>query len=171
MPELPEVETVRRGLEPVIVGKVIVDASVNRPDLRWPFPENMADQLTGAKVNALRRRSNYLLADLSSRETLIIHLGMSGRMLVSGASIGGFYHEHAAPQKHDHVVLELEGVAAPRSMEFCELEIRGVAPGVSEDFGPPSFEFIPAPEGEEDSIVGRAGMRYRDLLPGRQGGP
>ncbi|MCR9273099.1 MULTISPECIES: bifunctional DNA-formamidopyrimidine glycosylase/DNA-(apurinic or apyrimidinic site) lyase [Mameliella] len=107
MPELPEVETVRRGLAPVMEGQVIAQARVNRPDLRWPFPENMADRLTGTRVERLRRRSKYILADLSSGETLLIHLGMSGRMLVSGDPLGTFVHDHPAPEKHDHVVLDM----------------------------------------------------------------
>lgn len=111
MPELPEVETVRRGLLPVMEGAVIAQAEVNRPDLRWPLPDRMADRLTGRRVTALRRRSKYLLADLDSGETLLVHLGMSGRMLVSGATIGSFYRDHPAPQKHDHVVLHMEGGA------------------------------------------------------------
>lgn len=111
MPELPEVETVRRGLEPVMVGQIIARAEVNRPDLRWPLPPRMAERLMGARVEVLRRRSKYILADLSSGETLLIHLGMSGRMLVSGAQLGSFHHEHPAPQKHDHVVLHMAGGA------------------------------------------------------------
>ncbi|MDZ4137151.1 MAG: DNA-formamidopyrimidine glycosylase family protein, partial [Paracoccaceae bacterium] len=111
MPELPEVETVRRGLDPVMTGKIIENAAVNRPDLRWPFPPDMAARLTGKRVLALRRRSKYILADLSSGESLLIHLGMSGRMLISGAQAGGFYHAHPAPAKHDHVVLDMEGGA------------------------------------------------------------
>ena len=111
MPELPEVETVRRGLLPVMEGQLITNAAVNRPDLRWPFPVAMADRLTGKRVITLRRRSKYILADLNSGETLIIHLGMSGRMLVSGAVLGNFHHEHPAPAKHDHVVLNMEGGA------------------------------------------------------------
>ncbi|MFC3181860.1 bifunctional DNA-formamidopyrimidine glycosylase/DNA-(apurinic or apyrimidinic site) lyase [Cypionkella sinensis] len=111
MPELPEVETVRRGLLPAMEGRLIERAEVNRPDLRWPLPENMAKRLTGTRVLALRRRSKYILADLSSGEILLIHLGMSGRMLVSGITLGDFFHDHAAPEKHDHVVLHLEGGA------------------------------------------------------------
>lgn len=111
MPELPEVETVRRGLLPVLEGAVIARAEVNRPDLRWPLPDRMAQRLTGKRVTALRRRSKYLLADLSGGETLLIHLGMSGRMLISGAQIGAFYHDHPAPQKHDHVVLHMDSGA------------------------------------------------------------
>lgn len=108
MPELPEVETVRRGLLPVLEGATITRAEVNRPDLRWPLPDRMADRLTGRRVTALRRRSKYILADLDSGETLLVHLGMSGRMLISGAQLGTFYHDHPAPQKHDHVVLHME---------------------------------------------------------------
>ena len=107
MPELPEVETVRRGLLPVMEGHVISHAQVNRPDLRFPLPDRMAERLTGQTVVNLRRRSKYILADLSSEETLLIHLGMSGRMLISGAILGDFHHAHPAPQKHDHVVLTM----------------------------------------------------------------
>lgn len=111
MPELPEVETVRRGLAPAMEGVVIAKAEVNRPDLRWPFPANMADRLTGKRVLRLRRRSKYILADLDSGETALIHLGMSGRMLVSGDPLGQFVHDHPAAQKHDHVVLHMENGA------------------------------------------------------------
>ncbi|MBR9865409.1 MAG: bifunctional DNA-formamidopyrimidine glycosylase/DNA-(apurinic or apyrimidinic site) lyase [Rhodobacteraceae bacterium] len=115
MPELPEVETVRRGLEPAMVGKRIALADVRRPDLRWPFPERMADRLTGARIERLRRRSKYILGDLDTGETLLIHLGMSGRMLIAPPNtdngrdmLGEFHHLHPAPEKHDHVVLDME---------------------------------------------------------------
>lgn len=108
MPELPEVETVRRGLEPVLVGRRITTADVRREGLRWPFPPRLAERLAGARVETLGRRSKYLLAVLDRGETLIVHLGMSGRLLVSGAPIGVFFHPHPAPAKHDHVVLDLE---------------------------------------------------------------
>jgi formamidopyrimidine-DNA glycosylase len=111
MPELPEVETVRRGLLPVMEGRVILRADVNRPDLRWPLPIGMAARLTGQRVIALRRRSKYVLADLSSGESLLIHLGMSGRMLVSGGVLAQFHQDHPPAQKHDHVVLHMEGGA------------------------------------------------------------
>lgn len=107
MPELPEVETVRNGLAPAMEGQVIAQAAVNRPNLRWPFPEGMADRLTGQRVERLRRRSKYILADLSGGETLLIHLGMSGRMTVSGDPLGRFVQDHPAAQKHDHVVLDM----------------------------------------------------------------
>jgi len=113
LPELPEVETVRRGLLPVLEGARIAQAQVNRPDLRWPFPERMAERLTGARVDHLRRRSKYILADLDTGETLIVHLGMSGRMVVSLPEggrdmVAQFHHLHPAPAKHDHVVLDTE---------------------------------------------------------------
>ena len=107
MPELPEVETVRRGLVPSMEGQVIARATVNRPDLRWPFPENFAQRLTGRRVSQLRRRSKYILADLDQGESLLIHLGMSGRMTVSGDPLGQFVHDHPAREKHDHVILEM----------------------------------------------------------------
>ncbi|WP_415405073.1 bifunctional DNA-formamidopyrimidine glycosylase/DNA-(apurinic or apyrimidinic site) lyase [Tateyamaria sp. SN3-11] len=111
MPELPEVETVRRGLTPAMEGAVIAQADVNRPDLRWPFPDGMAERLSGQQVLGLRRRSKYILADLASGETLLIHLGMSGRMLVSGDPLGQFAHEHPQAEKHDHVVLHMDNGA------------------------------------------------------------
>jgi formamidopyrimidine-DNA glycosylase len=111
VPELPEVETVRRGLAPVMEGQVIARADVRRPDLRWPFPPRMAERLAGQRVNRLRRRSKYILADLGSGETLILHLGMSGRILISGEMQGSFHHHHPAPEKHDHVVLDMESGA------------------------------------------------------------
>lgn len=111
MPELPEVETVRRGLAPVMEGGRIARVQVNRPDLRRPFPEDMATRLTGARVLHLRRRSKYLLADLDTGETLLVHLGMSGRMTVSGDRLGRFVRDHPAPEKHDHVVIDMAGGA------------------------------------------------------------
>ncbi|WP_439122085.1 bifunctional DNA-formamidopyrimidine glycosylase/DNA-(apurinic or apyrimidinic site) lyase [Marivita sp.] len=111
MPELPEVETVRRGLAPAMEGQIIAQARVNRPDLRWPFPEHMSERLTGKRVLRLRRRSKYILGDLESGETLLIHLGMSGRMLISGDPLGQFVHKHPAPEKHDHVVFDMDNGA------------------------------------------------------------
>jgi formamidopyrimidine-DNA glycosylase len=108
MPELPEVETVKAGIAPVMEGRVIAQADVNRPDLRWPFPERMVERLTGKRVLGLRRRSKYILVDLDSAETLLIHLGMSGRMLISGHKVGEFHHPHPVPAKHDHVVFHMD---------------------------------------------------------------
>src|SRR5215467_7344240 len=82
MPELPEVETVRMGLAPVLEGHRITRAETRRGDLRIPFPRNFAKRLSGQRTNRLWRRAKYLLADLDSGETLVMHLGMSGRMSV-----------------------------------------------------------------------------------------
>lgn len=113
MPELPEVETLRRGLMPWIEGQRILGVQLNRPDLREPLPARMAERLKGARLLALRRRAKYLLADLSSGEVMLLHLGMSGRVLLSGQALSAsplanYYHEHPAAQKHDHVVMDFE---------------------------------------------------------------
>ena len=113
MPELPEVETVLRGLEPVMVGQKIRNAEIRRPDLRWPFPKNMSERLTGVTILRLHRRSKYILCDLNSGETLLIHLGMSGRMIISHAGnvsddlLGNFQYKPSTPAKHDHVILDM----------------------------------------------------------------
>jgi formamidopyrimidine-DNA glycosylase len=101
MPELPEVETVRRLLAPVLVGARIDEVVLRRPDLRAPFPERFAERLTGQTVLELHRRAKHLLADLSSRETLLMHLGMSGDFRVEPA--GG---PHVL-DPHDHVIVRL----------------------------------------------------------------
>lgn len=101
MPELPEVETVRRGLEPVLCGQRIADVEVRRPDLRIPFPPDFARRLAGRRVTGLRRRAKYLLVDLDDGEVVICHLGMSGHFLVRRRA-GSF----SGP--HDHVVFTLE---------------------------------------------------------------
>ncbi|AUH64770.1 bifunctional DNA-formamidopyrimidine glycosylase/DNA-(apurinic or apyrimidinic site) lyase [Paracoccus zhejiangensis] len=105
MPELPEVETVRRGLIPHLEGRVIARAEARRPDLRWPLPVDLVQVLTGARVTALRRRSKYLLLDLDRGGVLLMHLGMSGRLLVEGAGLAGFHRDPSILSRHDHVVL------------------------------------------------------------------
>ncbi|MDG1970025.1 MAG: DNA-formamidopyrimidine glycosylase family protein, partial [Paracoccaceae bacterium] len=100
MPELPEVETVRRGLLPVMEGKRIDLAIQRRPNLRWPLPDRFAERLTGRRVERMGRRSKYILADLDGGETLIIHLGMSGRMLIEGSVLGDYVHEEGGHGKH-----------------------------------------------------------------------
>ncbi len=122
MPELPEVETVRRGLEPAMEGQRFARVIQRRPDLRWPLPDRFAARLTGRRAIRLRRRSKYLLIDLDPaaglEETLIIHLGMSGRLLIGGSvggeALGEFHHDAAGDRdfgngKHDHIVFEIEG--------------------------------------------------------------
>lgn len=115
MPELPEVETVRRGLLPVLQGARIKAVALARGDLREPFPDGFVARLEGRTVVALRRRAKYLLADLDSGETLIIHLGMSGSLrIVAGDSpavpTAALYHDGAKIAAHDHVVFAIEGL-------------------------------------------------------------
>ena len=158
MPELPEVETVRRGLEPTFVGARIARATANRPDLRFPLPPNFAARLSGRRVEALRRRAKYLLADLDSGETLVMHLGMSGSFRVEGEPVGEFYHERGKSPTHDHVVFEFEGGARvvyndPRRFGFmdlaatAELERHKLFEGVGmeplgPDFGPQALAAV-----------------------------
>ena len=105
MPELPEVETVRRGLEPVLAGARLTRVRQNRPDLRFPFPDRFPDRLEGATVLAVQRRAKYLLVPLSTGETWVTHLGMTGRFTLDGDQLGEF--ETAAPSvgKHEHMSL------------------------------------------------------------------
>lgn len=131
MPELPEVETVRRGLTPHIEGKRILGAVLNRPALRVPLPAHFAARLAGTRIGTPGRRAKYLLLPLDSGETLVIHLGMSGRLLVlapEGAERPGrFHHDSERLERHDHVILTLEGGARlvfndPRRFGFMLLE-------------------------------------------------
>ncbi len=116
MPELPEVETVKRGLEPILLGQVIIAVELRRTNLRFPFPEGFATILAGAKILSLNRRAKYILVDLDNDHTLITHLGMTGRFTAlkpggSGTNLGEFYFETGAGQyadgAHDHVVFTL----------------------------------------------------------------
>jgi formamidopyrimidine-DNA glycosylase len=120
MPELPEVETVRRGLEPAMAGARFVKVEVHRGDLRWPLPKDFAQRLQGKTVTGLGRRAKYLLADLSSGDVLIMHLGMSGSFHVfheKDERLGRYYHErakHLAAKHlaHDHVVFHMSSGAS-----------------------------------------------------------
>src|SRR5260370_14779645 len=100
MPELPEVETIRRGLALRISGRQIVRAELRRPDLRRPFPPMLAARLEGARIWGLSRRGKYLLVELDETGLLLLHLGMSGRVTASGPE--------TPEARHDHVVLTLD---------------------------------------------------------------
>lgn len=138
MPELPEVETVRLGLAPTMVGATISRVEVNRPNLRFPFPERFAERLSGQTIVALSRRAKYLLADLSSGEALAMHLGMTGRFTIHAPAgkapftPGEFYYKGvetgdvAAPSPHDHVLFHFSSGASivyndARRFGFMEL--------------------------------------------------
>jgi formamidopyrimidine-DNA glycosylase len=124
VPELPEVETVRMGLEPVLEGKRFTSVEMRRAGLRVPFPKDFAKRLMGRKVTRLTRRAKYLLADLDNGETLVIHLGMSGRISVhakgAAGELGNYLHNAGHSDghgKHDHVVFE---TSAPARIIFTD---------------------------------------------------
>lgn len=126
MPELPEVETVRRGLAPAMEGKVIARLEVNRPDLRFPFPERFQERAEGARIVGIGRRAKFLVTELSTGEALIMHLGMSGRFTVNSASTAAFHHDPGTNPAHNHVVFHMQGGATvtyndPRRFGFMEL--------------------------------------------------
>lgn len=102
MPELPEVETVRRGLEPVLAGARLTRVRINRPDLRFPFPERFVERLEGAIVERIERRAKYLLMPLSTGETWVTHLGMTGRFTLDGTQLGEFEEPAPIAGKHEH---------------------------------------------------------------------
>jgi formamidopyrimidine-DNA glycosylase len=113
MPELPEVETVRRGLAPAMEGRAFAKVELRRKDLRRPFPKGLATTITGRTVLALRRRAKYLVADLSGGESLVMHLGMSGSFRVDEGERtgrpGDFHYARSADAAHDHAVFTMEG--------------------------------------------------------------
>jgi formamidopyrimidine-DNA glycosylase len=112
MPELPEVETVRRGLAPAMEGERFAKVEVRRGDLRWPLPKGFAQRLHGKVVEGLGRRAKYLLADLSSGDVLMMHLGMSGSFRIGkNGAPGKYYHERSKNASHDHVVFHMSNGA------------------------------------------------------------
>ena len=130
MPELPEVETVRRGLEPVLSGARLSRVRANRPDLRFPLPDGFVQRLTGAKILRLDRRAKYLLAPLDRGDTLVMHLGMTGRFEIAAPEgtirPGDFAREVKPDDKHAHVIFETEEAAVvtyhdPRRFGFMDL--------------------------------------------------
>ncbi|GGA89458.1 formamidopyrimidine-DNA glycosylase [Brucella endophytica] len=112
MPELPEVETVRRGLEPVMEGARIVSVEQRRPDLRFPFPERFAERLQNRRIEALGRRAKYLTMHLDDGLSVISHLGMSGSYRIeiddTADAPGAFHHDRSKNGAHDHLVLHIE---------------------------------------------------------------
>lgn len=134
MPELPEVETVRRGLEPAMAGQRIEHVEQRRPDLRFPFPENFVGRLQGRTVTVLGRRAKYLVLSLDSEDVLVMHLGMSGRFTVTLAGTasrpGEFVHATGTDPAHDHVVIRLGNGATvtyndPRRFGYMDLVSSG----------------------------------------------
>jgi formamidopyrimidine-DNA glycosylase len=141
MPELPEVETVMRGLRQRLEGRVIVSAIAHRPDLRWPLPENLERRLTGARVVGFRRRGKYILMRLVGGDSVLLHLGMSGRIVLTPLRPN-------MPTPHEHLVLETDegwrlGFVDPRR------------------FG--SVDLVPTPEEERHKLL--AGLGPEPLDP------
>src|SRR5437016_10918773 len=146
MPELPEVETVRRGLEQAMQGERITQVEIRRGDLRWPLAKDFAHRLEGQLVTGLGRRAKYLLVDLSSGDVLLMHLGMSGSFHVflgKDKYLGRYYRERASHVAHDHIVFHLASGATvtfndprrfgsmkliPRAQLDAEPLLRGLGP-------------------------------------------
>ena len=140
MPELPEVETVKRGLAPVMEGFVFDRVQLNRPNLRFPFGDDFIARIQGQTLNSLTRRAKFLQAELSSGERLFMHLGMSGRFTIDQNQQGEFVHAHNTNPKHDHVIFEMSSGARvtfndPRRFGFMEL-VAANAPYRLDDLGP-----------------------------------
>ncbi len=126
MPELPEVETVRRGLSPAMEGKKVLSLEVNRPDLRFPFPDDFALRVAGAWILRMGRYAKFLTVDLATGETIVMHLGMSGRFRIEGGALGEYHYETGDDPSHDHVVFRMEGGISityndPRRFGFMEM--------------------------------------------------
>jgi formamidopyrimidine-DNA glycosylase len=126
MPELPEVETVRRGLAPAMEGRRFQRVETRRADLRFPLPSRFAERLAGARVERLARYAKFLAAELSTGEVLIMHLGMTGRFTLAGTVQGQFHHGGGGLAGHDHIVFHMQDGACityndPRRFGFMEL--------------------------------------------------
>jgi formamidopyrimidine-DNA glycosylase len=129
MPELPEVETVRRGLSPVMTHATFDRVEQRRKDLRFPFPEAFAERLRGRTIENVGRRAKYLMLDLDSGDVLVMHLGMSGSFRIDAHAPGVFHHDRSKDPAHDHVVFHLSSGATvtyndPRRFGFMLLEPR-----------------------------------------------
>jgi formamidopyrimidine-DNA glycosylase len=122
MPELPEVETVRRGLALKMSGRRILKAELRRPDLRRPFPPALAERLDGARIGALGRRGKYILIELDADGSLILHLGMSGRVTVGTATVPDAPHDHVVLRINDGTVIRFND---PRRFGLIDYVKRG----------------------------------------------
>ncbi|MBM19359.1 MAG: DNA-formamidopyrimidine glycosylase [Stappia sp.] len=176
MPELPEVETVRRGLAPVFEGARVERLHLARPDLRFPFPDGFAKAVEGREVTALGRRAKYLLADLDDGAVIVMHLGMSGAFRIEaggdgapGEVVGGaaFVHPRSEARKHDHVVFDLATAAGmpmrivyndPRRFGFMTMTTRA---GLESH---PLFSHL----GLEPTGNALSGERLAELFAGRR---
>jgi len=136
MPELPEVETVRLGLTPVLVGNSFASVEQRRGDLRFPLPKQFAERLRGRTVDALDRRAKYLLARLDDGEVLVMHLGMTGRFSIDQANgtsleLGEFTDEQKPTPKHEHIVFHLADGTAVRYSDTRRFGLMDLIPGAT----------------------------------------
>jgi formamidopyrimidine-DNA glycosylase len=165
MPELPEVETVRRGLAPVMEGHVFTHVEARRPDLRFPLPDGFAQRLTGRRVVRLSRRAKYILADMEGGEVLLMHLGMSGRFTIGGAMVGDFVHAAAVTEDglgpHDHVVFE---TSAGARIVYADHRRFGMMDLYAHNQGHRLLDSI----GPEPLSAGFTGSALRDVLTGKK---
>jgi len=128
MPELPEVETIRRGLALRISGRHIVRAELRRPDLRRPFPPMLATRLEGARIGALSRRGKYLLIELDDTGLLLLHLGMSGRITAAGPELPAVKHDHVILTLDDGTVLRFNDPRRFGLIDYLERGAAGIHP-------------------------------------------
>jgi formamidopyrimidine-DNA glycosylase len=152
MPELPEVETVRRGLQPAMEGQRFVKVDVHRGDLRWPLPKDFAARITGQTLTGLGRRAKYLLADLSSGDVLVMHLGMSGSFHVfhdKDKQLGRYYHERGKLTAHDHIVFHMSSGATVTFNDPRRFGSMKLVPRASLDAEPLLKDLGPEPLGNE----------------------
>ena len=142
MPELPEVQTVVTGLSRAMTGRRLARVEQRRPDLRFPFPDGFVQRLSGATITAVTRRAKYIVIATDRPDTLLVHLGMTGRMSVvagptgPGEVLGSYVYDTGADHKHDHVVFHLEGAGAvvfndPRRFGYMDLVAGTDAEGCS----------------------------------------
>jgi formamidopyrimidine-DNA glycosylase len=161
MPELPEVETVRRGLEPVMRGAVLTHVLARRPDLRFPLPDDFKGRLEGATVEALGRRAKYLLARLDTGETLVMHLGMTGRFdIEAGGAVsapGAFAHPAPEGAKHAHVVFDTDGGARITYSDARRFGFMGLVPTAHLGEHPWFKDMGPEPLGPDFNVEYLAG--------------
>ena len=153
MPELPEVETVRQGLEPALVGARLARVTTTRPDLRFPFPDDFARRLQGARLEALDRRAKYLLGRLDTGETWVTHLGMTGRFVVqSGLNArmpGEFVEAASTDDKHAHLIVETDAGVRVTFFDARRFGYMGLIPTAEVDAHPWFKGLGPEPLGPE----------------------
>jgi formamidopyrimidine-DNA glycosylase len=143
MPELPEVETVRRGLEPIVTGARILRVDQRRPDLRFPFPERLQERLLGAQIEEVRRRAKYLLFPLSTGQTMLAHLGMTGRFSLHAAErvlAPGAFYATDPPSGHEHLLIGLDAPTGPFDLVYSDPRRFGFVELLSEEEAAKRFD-------------------------------